>query len=261
MKMMPNTTIRIANAETVSLGLDVDRSLAAVRLLPRFGDEQTIPLSDGFFEFPTYSNPNTVTLEWLETSGSKEAVFVSEVSVVSRHYFTLDQLRSLDSAQDGFDDEHAYPEEALWMARQAATDVFEEAARRSFVHRIGRTKDYGRGSLVHLDHGDVYELLTPGYVQVSGSKLERSAAGTPQPFPRWIEYLYGADEMPAEVSRAVLDLAAYTLRPSNRPIGATGESTDAGYIHFTTAGRDGATAIPEVNAAIEQFGRGCDYAW
>ena len=81
------------------------------------------------------------------------------------------------------------------------------------------------------------------------------------PFPKWVEYTYGAEEMPAEVSRAVLELAAYTLRPSNRPIGATGESTDAGYIHFTTAGRDGATAIPEVNAAIETFGAGGRLLW
>ena len=67
--------------------------------------------------------------------------------------------------------------------------------------------------------------------------------------------------MPEAVSRAVLELAAYMLRPSNRPIGATGESTDAGYIHFTTAGRDGATAIPEVNAAIQQFGAGERFLW
>ena len=67
--------------------------------------------------------------------------------------------------------------------------------------------------------------------------------------------------MPAEVSRAVLELAAFMLRPSNRPVGATGESSDAGYIHFTTAGRDGATSIPEVNAAIEQFGWGRRCVW
>ena len=261
MKVMPDTTIRIANAEAVSLELDVDMPIVAVRLLPRYGEEQELPLVDGSFEFPTYSNPNTVNIEWLTASGSKEAAFVSSGTVVSRHYFSLEQLRNHDVELDSFNDEKEYPDETLWAARQAATDVFEQAARRSFVHRLGRTKDYGRDSLVSLDHGDVYELITPGYIQVSDSQLERDYHIAPQPFPRWIEYKYGADEMPAEVSRAVLELAAYTLRPSNRPIGATGESSDAGYIHFTTAGRDGATAIPEVNAAIEQFGRGCRYAW
>ncbi len=262
MKMMPDTTIRIANAEAVSLGLDVDAPIAAVRLLPRFGAESCLPLdSDGLFTFPSFASPNSVRIEWLETLGSKEAAFTSQAEIVSRHYFTLSQLRRLNPEQDGFNDETEYPDELLNEARQAATDVFEEAAHRSFVHRIGRTKDYGRDSLLNLAHCDVYEVLSEGYVQVSDNQLERDPSSTPAPFPRWIEYLYGADQMPAEVSRAVLELAAYTLRPSNRPIGATGESTDAGYIHFTTAGRDGATAIPEVNAAIAQFGWGCQFVW
>lgn len=262
MKMMPDTTIRIANAEAVSLGLDVDAPITAVRLLPRFGETRCLPLdSDGLFEFPTFTSPNTVKLEWLETPGAKEAAFTSQAEIVSRHYFTLKQLRNLNPEQDGFDDENEYPDELLNEARQAATDVFEEAAHRSFVHRIGRTKDYGRDSLVNLAHCDVYEVLSEGYVQVSDNQLERDQTAAPMPFPRWIEYLYGSDQMPAEVSRAVLELAAYTLRPSNRPVGATGESTDAGYIHFTTAGRDGATSIPEVNAAIAQFGWGCQFVW
>lgn len=112
----------------------------------------------------------------------------------------------------------------------------------------------------YLAHNDVCELLTDGYRLVSDCQVERDGSAS-RPFPVWVEYLYGRDRMPAQVSRAVLELAAYMLRPTNRPIGATGESTDAGYIHFTTAGRDGATDIPEVNAAIEQFGRGVRYVW
>lgn len=261
MIVQPDTTTRLANSEAASLELGVDSPLAEVRLLPRFGEERRLPLSDaGCFEFPLFASPNTVRVEWFETPGSREAAFVSHVSVVSRHYFPLSALRELDSAQDGFDDEEAYPDDVLRQARQAATDVFEQAARRSFVHRIGRTKDFGRSNALQLEHGDVYEVLTPGYVQVSDSIVE-PRPGCMEPYPRWVEYLYGADGMPAEVSRSVMELAAYMLRPTNRPVGATGESTDAGYIHFTTAGRDGATAIPEVNAAIEQFGRGPVYAW
>lgn len=261
MKVLPDTTVRIANAETVSLGLDVTVALTAVRLLPRFGAETTIELDgDGLFEFPTLAAPDAVKVEWLASS-SDEAVFTSRVLVVSRHYFSLDQLRNYESSQNEFDDTTEYPDEMLAMAREAATEVFEQAAHRSFVKRLGRTKDYGRDDLVTLEHGDLDELLTEGYIPVSSSQLSRDPMAAPHPFPRWIEYVYGTDVVPAEVSRAVLQLAAYTLLPSNRPIGATGESTDAGYIHFTTAGRDGATAIPEVNAAIEQFGRGCQYVW
>lgn len=259
MKVMPDTTVCIANAETVSLGLDVDRPMAAVRLLPRFGAERTIQLDGvGTFEFPVLPPPESVRIDWLDASGSGKAVFTSYATVVSRHYFALDGLKGYGHGQDDFD---GLPEDDLWAARQAATEVFERSARRSFVHRVGRTKDYGRDALLQLWHGDVYRLLSDGYVQVSGSQLERDAGHCGEPFPRWVDYLYGVDAVPAEVSRAVLELAAYTLRPSNRPVGATGESSEAGYIHFTIAGRDGATSIPEVNAAIEQFGRGGRLAW
>lgn len=255
MKVQPDTSIRIANSETVSLELDVDVILSQAKLYPRSGGEISAPLSGNAFDFPTLASPTSVKIEWFASS-SDDAIFVSYAEVVSRHYFSLDQLSSYEGGRDDFGD---MPIEMVYAARQAATEVFEEASGRSFVARIGRTKDYGKGSLVMLAHHDIRELLTPGYVQVSDSQLEREPGCGP--FPCWVEYVYGAPTMPVEVSRAVLELAAYTLRPSNRPIGATGESTDAGYIHFTTAGRDGATAIPEVNAAIQQFGAGEHFVW
>ncbi|MBQ9041582.1 MAG: hypothetical protein IJ111_02075 [Eggerthellaceae bacterium] len=255
MKVHPDTSIRIANSETVSLELDSDVTLSQARLYLRSGDVVAVDLADNTFDFPIFAAPTTVKIGWFESS-SDDAVFTSYAEVVSRHYFTLEQLSGFDGGRDDFGD---LPIEMQYAARQAATEVFEEASGRSFVARIGRTKDYGRSSLLVLDHHDIRELLTPGYVQVSDSQLERRPGCGP--FPRWVEYVYGAPVMPAEVSRAVLELAAYTLRPSNRPIGATGESTDAGYIHYTIAGRDGATAIPEVNAAIQQFGAGEHYVW
>ena len=255
MKVQPGTTSVVATSEAVSLELDVAAELSAARLLPRFGDAVEVQLSDGSLVLPSLAAPNAAKVEWL-APGSDEAAFTSYVEVVSRHYFTLDQLKGYGDGRDEFD---KVADEVLAAARQAATEVFEEAARRSFVERIGRTKDYGSGDLLALAHHDVSRLLTDGYAQASDSQLRREPGCGP--FPRWVEYVYGAERVPAEVSRAVLELAAYTLRPSNRPIGATGESTDAGYIHFTTAGRDGATAIPEVNAAIEQFGAGVRYVW
>lgn len=254
MLVAPDTTIRLAKAESASLGLDADASPVAVRLLPRRGAEMSIDLVDGAFTFPALSSPNAVSVEWLSSSG--DAIFAFQVEVVSRHYFSLDQLRGYGDGQDDF---ASIAEEKLVEARQAATDVFEQAAGRSFVMRMGRTKDYGRGDLLDLAHGDVAEMLSEGYELVSGCQAQRTSLA--MPFPRWVEYVYGCEPMPAEVSRAVLELAAYILRPSNRPVGATGESSDAGYIHFTTAGRDGATAIPEVNAAIEQFGWGRRCVW
>ena len=257
MKIAPDTTVCVANAEAASLELDVAASaeLSTVLLLPRFGEPSVITLNGGAFDFPLLAAPNEVVVEW-RTSGADEAAFKNRVEVVTRHYFTLDQIKEYGGGSDDFG---SLGDDALYMARQAATEVFEQAAHRSFVKRIGRTKDYGNGELLVLEHHDVQALLTDGYRHASDSQLERMPGYGP--FPRFSGYVYGADAMPAEVSRAVLELAAYTLRPSNRPIGATGESTDAGYIHFTTAGRDGATAIPEVNAAIEQFGAGVRFVW
>ena len=257
MKVAPDTTVCVANAEAVTMQLDVttDAVLETAIITPRFGDAVTLTLDDGAFDFPMMEAPNTATVEWF-ASGTEAAAFKSYATVVSRHYFTLGQLKDFG---DGSDDFESLPDDTLMAARQAATEVFEENAHRSFVARIGRTKDYGNGELLALAHHDVRELLTGGYRQASDSQLARTPGCGP--FPQWVEYVYGADSIPAEVSRAVLTLAAYTLRPSNRPIGATGESTDAGYIHFTTAGRDGATDIPEVNAAIEQFGAGVRFVW
>ena len=254
MKVEPNTTIRVANSEAVSLELDVDAELGEARLVPRFGEEAVFPLDGNAFDWPEFEAPNEVTVEW-RASGSEDAAFRNRVEVVACHYFHIDRLKGYGDGSDDFDE---LPDEELWAARQAATDVFEEAAHRSFVGRVGRTKDYGRGELLAVAH-DLQEVLTGGYEQESDSYLRRKPGCGP--FPKWVEYVYGAEAIPAAVSSAVLELAAYTLRPSNRPIGATGESTDAGYIHFTTAGRDGATAIPEVNAAIEQFGAGVRPVW
>lgn len=255
MKIAPDTTIRVANSEAVSLELDVTAELGEVRLLPKFGEATVLPLDGNAFDWPILSAiPNAVTVEW-RASGSTDAAFKNRVEVVEAHYFPLDRLKAYGDGRDDFGD---LDDEVLWAARQAATDVFEEAAHRCFVARLGRVKDYGRDGLLAADH-DLREIITDGYAQESDSQLRR--AGACGPFPKWVEYVYGADVMPAAVSGAVLELAAYTLRPSNRPIGATGESTDAGYIHFTTAGRDGATAIPEVNAAIEMFGAGERFLW
>ena len=250
----PDTTVRVANSESAALKLDVDASADGATITPRFGDPSTVSVVGNELSMPLLESPNMARIDW--TVGGVKA-FTTYAEVVSRHYFKLDDLRAYGDGQDDFAD---MPEAALFRARQAATEVFEQNARRSFVHRIGRTKDYGRGTLVNLEHCDVIELLTDGYRLVSDSQVVVDGP-TIDPYPIFVEYEYGADDLPEQVSRAVLELAAYMLRPSNRPVGATGESSDAGYIHFTTAGRDGATDIPEVNAAIQQFGREAQCVW
>lgn len=252
MLVAPDSTTRVAASETAVLQLEADAAIDSATLRPRFGGEQGLPVEGNAVTLPVLKAPDTARIDW---KAGGETLFTTYIEVVSRHYFRLDALKGYGDGQDDFDQ---LPEEQLFQARQAATEVFERNARRSFVARIGRTKDYGRERIVTLDHGDVRELLTEGYELASDCQAVPVACF---PRPCWVEYVYGYEELPAQVSRAVLELAAYMLRPSNRPIGATGESTDAGFIRFTTAGQDGATDIPEVNAAIEQFGRGANLVW
>lgn len=254
--VLPDTEVRVACHENAALTPGAGDSPSQARLVARFGGERTVPLEDGSLAFPAMDAPDVVRVEWLDDDGN--VLFASRVEVVNRHYFELSELRDFGDGQDEFGD---LPDDMLWQARQAATEVFEEAARRSFVLRYGRTRDYGidDSRWFYLDHNDVESIETEGYRLVSDCQVERTACDGE--YPRDIEYLYGTDSVPAQVSRAVLELAAYMLRPTNRPIGATGESSDAGYVHFTTAGRDGATDIPEVNAAVQQFGRDVRYVW
>lgn len=252
MLVAPDSTTRVAASEAITLKLEADASIDSATLRPRFGGGQGLPVEDNAVELPVMKAPDLLRIDW---NVGGETMFSTYCEVVSRHYFQLDALRGYGDGQDDFD---KLSEEELFQARQAATEVIERNACRSFVTRIGRTKDYGRGAYLQLDHNDVSELLTEGYRLESDCQATRTAC---HPLPCWVEYLYGYGEVPSQVSRAALELAAYMLRPSNRPIGATGESTDAGFIRFTTAGQDGATDIPEVNAAIEQFGRGANCLW
>lgn len=244
----------MAASEPTTLKLDVAAEMATALVVPEIGDAVTVQLDGNAFEWPALDVPGAYRVEW-RAAGSDDAAAACSVEAVSRHYFALADLKGYGDGRDEFD---KLADEVLWDARQAATDVFEEAACRSFVPRLGRTRDFGGANLLAVHH-DVQRVITVGYAQVSDSYLERKCR--PGTLPTWVRYVYGLDSPPAAVSRAVLDLAAYMLRPANRPIGATGESTDAGYIHFTTAGRDGATAIPEVNAAIQQYGAGERYIW
>ena len=245
------TNIRIATSEPVTLecaGAD------SVRITPRLSQPMELEAPAGAVQFPLIAAPDVAKVEWTRDGST---VFLGTVEVVGCHYFPLDALKDYGDGQDLFSER---TDDELFVCRQAATEVFEQNARRSFVRRLGRTGDWGYDNLVWCDHNDVCEVITPGYVQVSDCQLKRDPLACEDAgYPRWVEYLYGLDTIPSVVSGAVLELAAYMLRPTNRPIGATGESSDAGYIHFTVAGRDGATAVPEVNAVIEQFGRGPRY--
>ncbi|MDY4522505.1 MAG: hypothetical protein SPD80_02785 [Atopobium sp.] len=165
------------------------------------------------------------------------------IEVVERHYFSIAALK----AQDDTDDFQGVTDEQFFRARQAATEVFEQNAHRSFVDRLGKTETY-TGGFMWLKHNDVSAIFTPHVEQLSNCTVQAPLGrGT-------IEYIYGVSWIPAKVSAAVMNLAGYYLRPSTTPERATGEAVEGGFIRFTLAGKDGATGLPEVDAVIEQYG-------
>lgn len=241
MRVKPYSTLRIAYTD--SLTLEPDTEAAPTRAAVLQGDGVTLeyPVKDGSLTLPKIFAPNTARINWYK---GNDRLFTTYLVIVARHYFDIAQLKAMDDVDD-FSDK---TEEEFWAARQSATEIFEKNARRSFVQQMGVTETY-QGGFVWLDHNDVHEVLTPGWQLVSDCQAVGPEGRAT------IRYRYGLTEVPERVSEAVLALAAYYLRPSATPDRATGESTDAGFIRYTLAGKDGATGLPEVDAAIEQFGR------
>lgn len=250
MLIKPDSTTRVAFGETASFELSVDSAISKVCL--RLGEHsEEIETNAGALVLShSFQPPAIVDAEWY-ADGSKDAVARTKFEIVSQHYFTLDDLRNYGNGTDDFSTE---PEEKLWAVRQAATETFERNAKRSFVHRCGKTRIYGTPTFVELDDCDVYEITSPKQAQLV-SDCQVKIQGNYKNDTGHVLYKYGADQMPARVSLAVLDLAAYYLRADVASSRAVGEATDAGFLRFTIAGRDGATGLPEVDAAIQQFGR------
>lgn len=242
--------VAIAGCELeLELDPEISTSPSRVGFAPRRGEEQTKKVGDRVVELTFDDAPDLIDVEWLDENGKPFAT--THVEVLSRHYFEIPELIEYGDGCDDFDELSI---EKIEAARMAAVEVFEKNAARSFVKRIGRTKVYQPSELIWLEHNDVDEILTPGFTLLSD--CQAAFDGTSESaWPAFVEYVYGADEMPAQVSRAVLALAAYMLRPSSVPERATGESVEGGFIRYTIAGRDGATGLPEVDATIEQFGR------
>ena len=252
MKIAPDSHVRVANGEAASFELCADAALTKVILRPgASADAQEITLDGGKLKLPKFDAcPAIVKAAWF-ADGSEDAAFQSTFEIVPRHYFAIDRLKSYG---DGTDDFSMKSDEELWAARQAATETFELNAKRTFVRRCGCTKVYSPWRYVELDDCDVDCIESPGYARLV-SDCQVAVNGRFEGEPCEIKYVYGTGHVPARVSQAVLDLDAYYLRSDVVPSRAVGEATDAGFLRFTIAGRDGATGLPEVDAIIEQFGR------
>lgn len=254
----PGTTVRVSPRDAASLSLGEAAAHAEVTFSP-LGAEPIGAQADesGTVAVPAIQPPALVRVDWSE--GGIAATMALEV--VQAHYCGLAAILAHGAAGDTPAD-HGAGEAEAWEARARATEVIERNANRRFVPTVVAQRAIADRRPTLLDWPDAsgieatadaqLDLPAPKVYPVGDSACVVSGArgeGTT------LTYRAGLPGCPAAIAAACEALAASYLTPSRIPDRATGESTDAGMLHYTIAGVDGATGIPDVDAAIEQFGR------
>lgn len=254
----PGTTVRVAPRDAASLSLGEAAAHAAVEFSPWGGEPvQATADASGSVAVPAIQPPALVRVAWEEGGIACAAT----LEVVQAHYCELGRILAHGPEGDTPAD-HGAAEPEAWEARARAEEVIERNARRRFVPTLVRQQAQADGSATLLDWPDA-----SGIEADAGAVADEPA---PKVYPvgdaacvvsgrmggqTALTYVAGMASTPAAIAAACEDLAASYLVPSRIPDRATGESTDAGMLHYTLAGVDGATGIPDVDAAIEQFGR------
>lgn len=180
------------------------------------------------------------------------------------HICTITDVRDHNRA---LSDSSKYSDSKILDAIEVAEQIMEEAAMVAFVPREKTVTLYGDGSRTLL-LPDV-EVATIDAMSVSGVALtegelanlvvRKSGLVTGMYFPSGAElvitYTHGFASPPAPIVRACIILAVEALIPSGIPSRATATTVGDQFYRITVAGRDGVTGIPEVDSAIDQFGR------
>lgn len=240
----------------------------------------TIPVAT----MPKY---DTYTVVWTGLVEGVAHEWRTDVEVVGGYLFEIADLRAFDR---DFANASKYPTEYLRKVRTWVEDVIEgpRAAKVAFVPRgrrvllDGNNPDYTRGYSPLLYGTEYRGLIAPNFElrelyaatvngvdipseQLPAIKLDDNVlwrtAGVQ--WPSWpfgkhnvkLHYVHGFDRAPGAITRAALLLAREYLVQSPLPGRATATSIGDQMFRLTIAGRDGVTGIPDVDAAIDQFGR------
>lgn len=180
------------------------------------------------------------------------------------HICTITDVRDHNRA---LQDSTKYQDSKILDAIEVAEQIMEEAAMVAFVPREKTVTLYGDGTRT-LILPDV-EVATIDAMSVNGVALtetelaslvvRKSGLLTGMYFTAGAEltitYTHGFTTPPAPIVRACITLAVEALIPSTIPARATATTVGDQFFRLTVAGRDGVTGIPEVDSAIEQFGR------
>lgn len=233
------------------------------------------------------SKLDTYQLTWSGTYAGSTVTWSESVELVGGFLFELADLRAMDRA---FADIDKYPTSDLKRVRDWVEDVIEgpRAANIAFVPRgrrvimDGTSPDLGLGYYPLVYGNDYRDLIVPDFavrsiysgsingialtaedlaaLDVSDNVIHRSAGVH---WPAWpfgrgnitLHYIHGLAQVPGAITRAALILAKEYLVKSDLPGRATATSIGDQMFRLTIAGRDGVTGIPDVDAAIDQFGR------
>lgn len=202
---------------------------------------------------------DTYALMWTAALDGEPIEKVESAELSSRPYFTLDELIKWDptSALDQVD------RDKLKRVRNEAEDVIERNAGVAFVPRSRRFEVQGDGSdrilLPDVECRRVIDVTVDG-VSIAISPLKLHSWGALDNPTGWdgsiiVHYEHGHATTPEPIKTAALILATSKATLSGVPSRALSQNTDLGFIRFAVAGRDGATGIPDVDAAIEQYSR------
>ena len=220
---------------------------------------------------------------WTGTQSGSSASWASDFEVQGGYICEIVDIRNSDRA---FLDSAKYPLALLRAMRSSVQDMLHQQGRVSFIPRgrrvtiDGSAPDFFRGYTPLLYGQDTRKLLLPDVavtqlysgnvngvdltvddlstITVDDCLLYRSAMYPPWPFGRkniTLHYVHGLTTVPGPIARAAVILCREYLVGTDLPGRATATSIGDQMFRLTVAGRDGATGLPEVDSAVDQFGR------
>lgn len=209
---------------------------------------------------------DTYSVVWTGSAGGVERTWRDSFELVGAFIIAPADIRHFNSA---FADATKFPTADLEQCRDEIEEILEQNGMCAFRPRGVRLVLSGRGRTNRLvlpitDIQEVYSVSVYGValdvtkLSYLGNAIERTDY---EEWPRGfaniaVHCAYGYVNVPAAIRKAALILAKERVVPASQ-ISARATATTIGdqTYRITIAGRDGFTGIPDVDSAVDQFGR------
>lgn len=176
------------------------------------------------YDLPIQSEVKSLTVTWTRSSG---ASLTDRVEVVGNHLFSIADMRAFDGGE--YSDTDSYTTDTIAQARAYATDFLEQATKRSWVPRFGRTVVSGSGydtlTVPHFLISSVLAVDVDGTAWTSDEIARIAVVGRHLILRRgyWprgaknitISYRYGYEDTDPSAARAALIAAADFMTADN----------------------------------------------